>query len=132
MLPLEEFTFLHKVCSTVLSTAKSVKFVGILDCSGKLLVGDCKKELQNSPNSKFNNIQAKDGLFYLSYFLNAIETSDFDSGPSASKLPPFKLLQFDTFSLAISPLTQNNDKYLCMYLESEFQHEEIVKVLDVI
>ena len=95
-------------------------------------MGDYKRDLQNFLPNGFNGKRTKDGLFYLSYFLNAIETNDFDSGTIASKLPPFKLLQFDTFSLAISPLTENKDKYLCMYLESEFQHEEIVKVLDVI
>lgn len=45
-------------------------------------------------------------LFYLSYFLNAIETHDIDSGRTGSRLPPFKVLQSDTFSIAISPLTK--------------------------
>jgi|SoiMethySBSTD1v2_1073268.scaffolds.fasta_scaffold38128_1 hypothetical protein len=132
MLALEELTFLHQICSTVLSTAKSVKYVGIMNRVGKLLVGDYRNEMQNSSVFPINGIQRKDGLFYLSYFLNAIETHDFDSGSSGSKLPPFKLLQFDTFSLAISPLTESNDKYLCMYLKSELQNDEIIKVLDVI
>lgn len=103
-----------------------------MDRFGKLIAGDYRNEMQNSSAFRTNGIQRKDGLFYLSYFLNAIETHDFDSGSLGSKLPPFKLLQFDNFSLAISPLTEGNDKYLCMYLESEFQSDEIIKVLDVI
>jgi hypothetical protein len=58
--------------------------------------------------------------------------NDFDSSSISSKLPPFKHLQFHTSSLAISPLTETEDKYLCLYLQSESICDEIVQALDVI
>jgi hypothetical protein len=129
---LEELCFLHQLCSTVLFANKSVKYVGVLDSRGKLLLGEYRKEVQNTMLHPLNEIRWKDNFFYLSCFLNAIMGNDFDSSSIGSKLPPFKHLQFHTSSLAISPLTETEDKYLCLYLQSESICDEIVQALDVI
>src|SRR5215208_1588676 len=116
---MEERDFLHEICLTVLCVSKDVKFAGVVDSNGKLLVGEYRKNIQ------------KNNSFFLSYLAPAIKRRNFDSEPGTVH---FKLTEFDNVKLATTSLTKKNDRYLCVYLESlsTSYHEIISKVIESI
>jgi|SRR5918911_4969329 hypothetical protein len=128
---MEERDFLHEICLTVLCVSKDVKFAGVVDSNGKLLVGEYRKNIQ-SPLLKSNSINIqKNNSFFLSYLAPAIKGRNFDSEPGKVH---FKLAEFDNVKLAITSLTNKNDRYLCVYLESlSISYQEIIsKVIESI
>ena len=128
---MEERDFLHEICLTVLCVSKDVKFAGVVDSNGKLLVGEYRKNIQ-SPLLKSNSINIqKNNSFFLSYLAPAIKGRNFDS--ELGKVH-FKLAEFDNVKLAITSLTNKNDRYLCVYLESlSISYQEIIsKVIESI
>ena len=128
---MEEHDFLHEICLIVLCVSKDVKYAGVVDSNGKLLVGEFRKNIQ-SPLVKSNSIDIqKSNSFFLSYLAPAIKGRNFDSEPSKVH---FKLTEFDNVKLAITSLTNRNDRYLCVYLESlSTSYQEIIsKVIESI
>lgn len=128
---MEERDFLHEICLTVLCVSKDVKFAGVVDSNGKLLVGEYRKNIQ-SPLLKPNSINIqRNNSFFLSYLAPAIKGRNFDSEPGKVH---FKLAEFDNVKLAITSLTNKNDRYLCVYLESlSISYQEIIsKVIESI
>jgi hypothetical protein len=128
---MEEHDFLHEICLIVLCVSKDVKYAGVVDSNGKLLVGEFRKNMQ-SPLVKSNSINIeKSNSFFLSYLAPAIKGRNFDSEPGKVH---FKLTEFDNVKLAITSLTNRNDRYLCVYLESlSTSYQEIIsKVIESI
>jgi hypothetical protein len=128
---MEEHDFLHEICLIVLCVSKDVKYAGVVDSNGKLLVGEFRKNVQ-SPLVKSNSIDIqKSNSFFLSYLAPAIKGRNFDSEPGKVH---FKLTEFDNVKLAITSLTNRNDRYLCVYLESlSTSYQEIIsKVIESI
>ena len=128
---MEEHDFLHEICLIVLCVSKDVKYAGVVDSNGKLLVGEFRKNIQ-SPLVKSNSINIeKSNSFFLSYLAPAIKGRNFDS--ETGKVH-FKLTEFDNVKLAITSLTNRNDRYLCVYLESlSTSYQEIIsKVIESI
>jgi hypothetical protein len=128
---MEERDFLHEICLAVLCVSKDVKFAGVVDSNGKLLVGEYRKNIQ-SPLVKSNSINIqKNNSFFLSYLAPAIKRRNFDSEPGTVH---FKLTEFDNVNLATTSLTNKNDRYLCVYLESlSTSYQEIIsKVIESI
>jgi hypothetical protein len=128
---MEEHDFLHEICLIVLCVSKDVKYAGVVDSNGKLLVGEFRKNIQ-SPLVKSNSINIeKSNSFFLSYLAPAIKGRNFDSEPGKVH---FKLTEFDNVKLAITSLTNRNDRYLCVYLESlSTSYQEIIsKVIESI
>ncbi len=128
---MEERDFLHEICLTVLCVSKDVKFAGVIDSNGKLLVGEYRKNIQ-SPLLKSNSINIqKNNTFFLSYLAPALKGRNFDSEPGKVH---FKLIEFDNVKLATTSLTNKNDRYLCVYLESlSTSYQEIIsKVIESI
>ena len=128
---MEERDFLHEICLTVLCVSKDVKFAGVVDSNGKLLVGEYRKNIQ-SPLFKSNSINIqKNNSFFLSYLAPTIKGRNFDSEPGKVH---FKLAEFDNVKLATTSLTNRNDRYLCVYLESlSTSYQEIIsKVIESI
>jgi hypothetical protein len=128
---MEEHDFLHEICLIVLCVSKDVKYAGVVDSNGKLLVGEFRKNIQ-SPLVKSNSINIeKSNSFFSSYLAPAIKGRNFDSEPGKVH---FKLTEFDNVKLAITSLTNRNDRYLCVYLESlSTSYQEIIsKVIESI
>jgi hypothetical protein len=128
---MEEHDFLHEICLIVLCVSKDVKYAGVVDSNGKLLVGEFRKNVQ-SPLVKSNSIDIqKSNSFFLSYLAPAIKGRNFDL---ESGKVHFKLTEFDNVKLATTSLTNRNDRYLCVYLESSStSYQEIIsKVIESI
>ncbi|MDQ3869822.1 MAG: hypothetical protein M3250_09755, partial [Thermoproteota archaeon] len=94
---MEERDFLHEICLTVLCVSKDVKFAGVVDSNGKLLMGEYRKNIQG-PLVKSDSINTqKSNSFFLSYLAPAVKGRNFDLEQGKVH---FKLTEFDNVKLA--------------------------------
>ena len=130
---------LKKICLAILSSDKNVRFVGVVDSKGKLLVGEYNiyRFFEKSGNNN-NNINAslvKSSTFYSSYVVPAIKIRR-KVKANQSQVVHFKLVELgDEVYLAVIPLlmekrhddnnniiiinNNNSNRYLCIYIELE-------------
>ncbi|MDQ6666649.1 MAG: hypothetical protein M3Y53_00305 [Thermoproteota archaeon] len=137
---MEELDFLHEVCLTALFSNRVVKFAAVLDNNGKLLVGEYRKGIQSSWQADFisdNNYHPDPSyLFYLDYLVPTIKKRRlFCTGYTEEQQRQQQEIHFeiteidDNVRLAMAPLTERNDKYLCIFLESSAPSQEILSKL---
>ncbi|HET7344668.1 MAG TPA: hypothetical protein VFJ05_02200 [Nitrososphaeraceae archaeon] len=147
---MEECDFLDDTCLTVLSASKDVIFAAVVDANGKLIVGKYRKidrrliattSISNSSDKYHQTTNCY--LFYADYLLTAIRQSYFKSRRIRDKQEAENIeeVNFDVIDvnnkvkLAITPLTQRKDKFLCVYFESsvvESYQEIIMKINNII
>jgi hypothetical protein len=147
----EECDFLDDICLTVLSATKEVSFAAVVDVNGKLIVGKYRRKVDRrlvtttslaNSSDKYNRTTSC-YLFYVGYLLTAIRQSYFESRCKREKQEAknIKEVNFDVIDinnkikLAITPVTQRKDKFLCVYLESpvaESYQEIIMKINNTI
>ena len=137
---MEECDFLDDICLTVLSASKDVSFAAVVDTNGKLIVGRYRKKIDRRliattsiPDSSDQYHQTTNCyLFYVDYLVTAIRQFYFES--SSTREEEKREVNFDVIDinnkvkLAITPLTQGKDKFLCVYLESpvEKSYQQII------
>ena len=139
---MEELDFLHEVCLTALFSNRVVKFAAVLDNNGKLLVGEYRKGFQSSWQADFisdNNYHHDPSyLFYLDYVVAAIKKrklccagyGEEEEQQGQQQEIHFEITEIDdNVRLAMAPLTERNDKYLCIFLESSAPYQEILSKL---
>ncbi|PWU82418.1 MAG: hypothetical protein DLM72_01805 [Candidatus Nitrosopolaris wilkensis] len=133
---MEELDFLHEVCLTALFSNRVVKFAAVLDNNGKLLVGEYRKGIQSSWHADFisdNNYHHDlSYLFYLDYLVPAIKKRRLFCTEQQRQQQEihFEITEIDdNVRLAMAPLTERNDKYLCIFLESSAPYQEILSKL---
>jgi hypothetical protein len=126
---------LKKICLAILSSDKNVRFVGVVDSKGKLLVGEYN--IYRFFEKSGNNINAslvKSSTFYSSYVVPAIKIRR-KVKANQSQVVHFKLVELgDEVYLAVIPLlmekrhddnnnniiiNNNSNRYLCIYIELE-------------
>ena len=139
---MEECDFLDDICLTVLSASKDVSFAAVVGTDGKLIVGKYRKKidkrrLTSIPDSNGQYRQTTNCyLFYADYLAAAIRQSYFESSCKREKQKAKNIeeVNFDVIDinnkikLAITPLTQCKDKFLCVYFESPVakSYQEII------
>jgi hypothetical protein len=138
---LKEHNFLKEICLSALSLDKNVKFVGAVDSDGKLLAGEFNKYKFFGNN---DTLTVKSSLFYVHYLIPALKHHQVTNEPSNRSIHSKNVFLFDLADLgnavylAVTPLTEKKDRYLCVYLElystSEIiAHEEIIsKISDIL
>jgi hypothetical protein len=138
---LKEHNFLKEICLSALSLDKNVKFVGAVDSDGKLLAGEFNKYKFFGNN---DTLTVKSSLFYVRYLIPALKHQQVTNEPSNRSIHNKNVFLFDLADLgnavylAVTPLTEKKDRYLCVYLElystSEIiAHEEIIsKISDIL
>ena len=118
--------FLHGICYIVLCVDSRIKFVGIVDGNGKLLIGKYREEIRKQKENVGQDIcNIKSSLFYTSLVLPGLKIYKRRVKKVRVK-DTFKVVEFDKIKLAISPLSCRLDKYLCVYLEPSASYEEII------
>jgi hypothetical protein len=118
--------FLHGICYIVLCVDSRIKFVGIVDCNGKLLIGKYREEIRKQKEDVGQDIcNIKSSLFYTSLVLPGLKIYKRRVRKVKVK-DSFKVVEFDKIKLAISPLSCRLDRYLCVYLEPSASYEEII------
>ena len=125
----QERDFLHKLCESILNADKTVRFAGVIDNEGKLLIGRYRADVP-SPLIKANMEQnTKATSFYSAYQALAINKR-FESDLGQIR---FQVTEFDKVTLVSIPLTAQNDRYLCISLDAPMYHERVIpKILDII
>jgi hypothetical protein len=118
--------FLHGICYIVLCVDSRIKFVGIVDSNGKLLIGKYREEIRKQKENVGQGIcNIKSSLFYTSLVLPGLKI--YKRRVKRVKVrDSFKVVEFDKIKLAISPLSCRLDRYLCVYLEPSASYEEII------
>jgi hypothetical protein len=125
----QERDFLHKLCESILNADKTVRFAGVIDNEGKLLIGRYRADIP-SPLIKANMEQnTKATSFYSAYQALAINKR-FESDLGQIR---FQVTEFDRVTLVSIPLTAQSDRYLCISLDAPTYHERVIpKILDII
>lgn len=125
----QERDFLHKLCESILNADKTVRFAGVIDNEGKLLIGRYRADVP-SPLTKANMEQnTKATSFYSAYQALAINKR-FESDLGQIR---FQVTEFDKVTLVSIPLTAQSDRYLCISLDAPTYHERVIpKILDII
>lgn len=118
--------FLHGICYIVLCVDSRIKFVGVVDSNGKLLIGKYREEIRKQKdNVGHDTCNIKSSLFYTSLVLPGLKIYKRRIKKGKVK-DSFKIVEFDKIKLAISPLSCRLDRYLCVYLEPSTSYEEII------
>lgn len=125
----EERDFLLKLCESVLCADKTVRFAGVVDDSGKLLIGRYRADIP-SPLIKANSdSDTKATSFYAAYQALAMNTK-FQSDLGLIR---FQVTEFDRVTLVSIPLTAQSDRFLCISLDAPTFHERIIpKILNIL
>ena len=129
----KQHDFLKEICIATVYTDKRVSFAGVVDSSGKLLVGESGESIRR----KKGNISPqyiKPSLFYSCLLTDGLEkwksellTFEGDiSGNNSSSSLHFRVLELDILKLAITPLTRRGELYLCVYIEPSASSQEII------
>jgi hypothetical protein len=145
---LEECDFLDDICLTVLFASKDVSFAAVVDTNGKLIVGKYRKKVDRrliatisipDPSDQYQTKNCY--FFYVDYLVTAIRQFYFESSSTRGEEEEKCEVDFDVINinnkikLAITPLTQCKDKFLCVYFESpvaESYQEIIMKINNTI
>jgi hypothetical protein len=118
--------FLHGICYVVLCVDSRIKFVGIVDSNGKLLIGKYREEIKKQKEDVGQDIcNIKSSLFYTSLVLPGLKIYK-RRIKKIKNSSYFKVVEFDKIRLAIAPLSGRIDRYLCVYLEPSASYEEII------
>jgi hypothetical protein len=139
----EECDFLDDICLTVLSASKEVSFAAVVDTNGKLIAGKYRKVDRRLITTSIANSSGQYSttyLFYSDYLVRGIQRSYLGSRHIKEEAwnieVNFDVIDInDNTKLAITPLTQCKDKYLCVYFESplaESYQEIIMKINNTI
>jgi hypothetical protein len=128
---LEEADFFHEICLISLYASRAVKFAAVVDSKGKLILAKSKKfHIHNNRASLLYapKIQQKDQTLspqschsfcyeHLMPTLNDITNRSYRE--QYSNKAHFEITEIDKnigLKLAVTPLTESRDKYLCLYL----------------
>ena len=128
---LEERAFLQELCLTVLRVDRNIRFAGVIDGEGKLLVGEYRTDIQSpmiesSPVKQYDNANS----FRASYTALASLRKPFESYLGQLN---YQLTDYDNIKLVTIPLTNKNDRYLCSSIDPVKNCQEIIsKMLDSI
>jgi hypothetical protein len=117
---------MNSICKNILLFSSFIKYVGVIDSDGKLIAGLCKKDyfrtLINNSISPFLSDKIPPAIDYF----NAIIGYDYHN-IFQSNLYNYLLIEKNSQNLVIFPITNNGDKYICVFSES---NGDIIEVID--
>ncbi|HEX6378732.1 MAG TPA: hypothetical protein VFZ60_06615 [Nitrososphaeraceae archaeon] len=126
MEPQEQRKILEGICYIALTVDDKVQFVGIIEGSGRLLVGKHRQNIERVEDGDYSCF-IKSSLFYSNFVLPALNSCK-KSGKDS-----IELIQLDNLKLAIMPLLTEADRYLCIYLHPSASYKEIIsKVIETV
>jgi hypothetical protein len=125
----EEWDYLQKLCHSILNAEKTTRFAGIIDDGGKLLIGRYRSDISSSLVNVNIDKDTKATSFYSAYQMLAINKR-FKSDLGTMR---FQITEFDRVTLVSIPLTAQNNRLLCISLDSPTRHEKVIpRILDIV
>ena len=117
---------MKSICKNILLFSPFIKYVGVIDKYGKLLIGVYKNDhmltLINNSSYPFLFDKIASAVDYF----NAIIAYDYHN-IFKSKLNSYLLIEKNVQKLIIFPIMNNGDKYICVFSES---NEDILEVIE--
>lgn len=117
---------MKSICKNILLFSPFIKYVGVIDKYGKLLIGVYKNDhmltLINNSSYPFLFDKIAPAVDYF----NAIIAYDYHN-IFKSKLNSYLLIEKNVQKLIIFPIMNNGDKYICVFSES---NEDILEVIE--
>src|SRR5215468_7324400 len=151
---MEEVDFFHEICLLSLYASRAVKFAAVVDSKGKLILAKFKKfhiyshraRLLTAPKILNGSQQQQDQTllpqschsFCYEYLMPTLkDTTSRSYREQYSNKAHFEITEIDKnigLKLAVTPLTESRDKYLCLYLQlppamRTDGHQEIISKL---
>ncbi|MDQ3840557.1 MAG: hypothetical protein M3297_14965 [Thermoproteota archaeon] len=124
--PQDQRKILEGICYIALTVDEKIQFVGIIEGSGKLLVGKHRQNIEKIEDQDYSCL-FKPSIIYSRFIiptLNSCKKSGKDS---------IELVQLDNLKLAIMPLLMETDRFLCIYLHPSASYKEIIgKVIETV
>lgn len=114
-----ENEFLHDLCSKTLKLARAIRFAGIMDENGKLLVGKYRKNL--IPLLSPTNDESSNSFYAAYQALTLKKNFESDLGDIH-----FQLTEFDKVTLITIPLNIRKNKYLCISIDPGSQYLKLI------
>ena len=114
-----ENEFLHDLCSKTLKLARAIRFAGIMDENGKLLVGKYRKNL--IPLLSPTNDESSNSFYAAYQALTLKKNFESDLGDIH-----FQLTEFDKVTLITIPLNIRKNKYLCISIDPGSQYLKVI------
>jgi hypothetical protein len=142
---MEELDFFEEICLNSLYATKAVKFAAVVDSDGRMLIGKFKKIYGFDGSTTIENsfmLTERSYSFYHHYLIPALHNGaticwlDWSSNKSHFEITEIANQEEHNDSkilLAITPLTQAKDKFLCIFLQITSQtyghHQQIMSRL---
>ncbi|MGA8842869.1 MAG: hypothetical protein WB511_04735 [Nitrososphaeraceae archaeon] len=124
---MEEHDFLLEICIAVLGTDKNIRFAGIMDNEGKLLVAKYRKNIQKPLIASSSTKDMSSSSFYAGHLTVSIK-KQFESHLGELH---FQLTEFERVRLLTIPITSRKDRYLCVSMDNSPNYENIIsKILE--
>ena len=148
---MEELDFFEEICLTSLYATKAVKFTAVVDSNGKVVTGKVRRinGYGREDSAKMANSSKWTGRgysFYHNYLIPSLNNRAticwLDWSSNKSRFEIVETVEHEQYNnskmlLAITPLTQRKDKFLCIYLQIPSQisgqHQQIMsRICDAI
>jgi hypothetical protein len=135
----DEREFLNSLCAKALEIEDSIKFAAVINHEGKLIVGASMRFIIQQQDEVTDNyfFKTNHNSFYPislndNYSSNSfINNKENDLYSNLHDRSDFQLINIEknTF-IALTPLTEEQDKYLCFYFESSisFLYKTLLKL----
>ena len=123
---MDEREFLNSLCAKALEIDDSIKFAAVINHEGKLIVGASMRFIIQQQDEVTDNyfFKLNHNSFYPislndNYSSNSFINKENDLYSNLHDRSDFQLINIDknTF-IALTPLTEEQDKYLCIYFET--------------
>src|SRR5437879_2538977 len=144
---MEELDFFEEICLTSLYATKAVKFAAVVDSNGKMVTGkfskfhgrECSLDMDNGSKCSGGSYS-----FYHHYLIPTLNDKapicwlDWSTNKSHFEITEIANREEDNNNnskmlLAVTPLTETKDKFLCIYLQmpsqTTSQHQQIISRL---
>jgi hypothetical protein len=122
----EEREFLNNLCAKALEIEDSIKFAAVINHEGKLIVGASMRFNIQQQDEVTDNyfFKSNHNSFYPislnnNYNSNSFINKENDLYSNLHDRSDFQLINIDkNIFIALTPLTEEQDKYLCIYFET--------------
>ncbi len=123
---MDEREFLNSLCAKALEIEDSIKFAAVINHEGKLIVGASMRFIIQQQDEVTDNyfFKSNHNSFYPislndNYSSNSFINKENNLYSNLHDRSDFQLINIDknTF-IALTPLTEEQDKYLCIYFET--------------
>lgn len=133
--------FFYSLCQKALEIGDSIEFAGVVNADGKLIVGKNKYHPFNHENSLLNKDFFKNLLCSSCNLLVTDDCSCNSSIDYKDTVFHFKIFEMSDFQfvctdenkfIAFAPLTEEHDKFLCIYFKRSSHINYIVSKINTI